>query len=204
LQVCNITTPANYFHVLRRQMHRSFRKPLIIMTPKSLLRHPLAKSVASDFIGDGHFMRILSDTNGADDARTKRVVLCSGKVAYDLIEARNAAEFDDTQIIRLEQLYPFPGEPLALRLSRMPNLEEVVWCQEEPKNNGSWFFVEPLIEESLKASGSKVVRPRYAGRNASASPATGLASRHASEQAALVADALGLSVRGEIRRRKKS
>jgi 2-oxoglutarate dehydrogenase E1 component len=149
-------------------------------------------------------MRILSDTNGADDARTKRVVLCSGKVAYDLIEARNAAEFDDTQIIRLEQLYPFPGEPLALRLSRMPNLEEVVWCQEEPKNNGSWFFVEPLIEESLKASGSKVVRPRYAGRNASASPATGLASRHASEQAALVADALGLSVRGEIRRRKKS
>jgi 2-oxoglutarate dehydrogenase E1 component len=204
LQVCNITTPANYFHVLRRQMHRSFRKPLIIMTPKSLLRHPLAKSVASDFIGDGHFMRILSDTNGADDARTKRVVLCSGKVAYDLIEARNAAEFDDTQIIRLEQLYPFPGEPLALRLSRMPNLEEVVWCQEEPKNNGSWFFVEPLIEESLKASGNKVVRPRYAGRNASASPATGLASRHASEQAALVADALGLSVRGEIRRRKKS
>lgn len=204
LQVCNITTPANYFHVLRRQMHRPFRKPLIIMTPKSLLRHPLAKSVASDFIGDGHFMRILSDTNGAEDAKTKRVVLCSGKVAYDLIEARDAAEIEDTQIIRLEQLYPFPGEPLALRLSRMSALEEVVWCQEEPKNNGSWFFVEPLIEESLKAAGSTVVRPRYAGRNASASPATGLASRHVSEQAALVADALGLSVRSEIRRRKKS
>lgn len=203
LQVCNITTPANYFHVLRRQMHRPFRKPLIIMTPKSLLRHPMAKSVASDFIGEGHFMRILSDTNGAADKDTRRVVLCSGKVAYDLIEARNAAELADVQVIRLEQLYPFPGEPLALRLSRMPNLEEVVWCQEEPKNNGSWFFVEPLIEESLKAAKSKVARPRYAGRHASASPATGLASRHASEQGALVADALGLSVRGEIRRQKK-
>ncbi|WP_374527555.1 2-oxoglutarate dehydrogenase E1 component [Novosphingobium sp.] len=204
IQVCNITTPANYFHVLRRQMHRPFRKPLIIMTPKSLLRHPLAKSVASDFIGEGHFMRILSDTNPSADKDTKRAVLCSGKVAYDLIEARDAAEIKDTQIIRLEQLYPFPGEPLAARLARMPNLEEVVWCQEEPKNNGSWFFVEPLIEESLKAAKSKVGRARYAGRNASASPATGLAKRHANEQGALVADALGLSVRSEIRRRSKS
>ncbi|MES2303197.1 MAG: 2-oxoglutarate dehydrogenase E1 component [Pseudomonadota bacterium] len=203
IQVCNITTPANYFHVLRRQMHRPFRKPLIIMTPKSLLRHPLAKSVASDFIGDGHFMRILSDTNGSADKDTRRVVLCSGKVAYDLIEARNAAGITDTQVIRLEQLYPFPGEPLALRLARMPNLEEVVWCQEEPKNNGSWFFVEPLIEETLRAAKCKAGRARYAGRQASASPATGLASRHASEQGALVADALGLSVRGEIRRQKK-
>ncbi|NML93138.1 2-oxoglutarate dehydrogenase E1 component [Novosphingobium olei] len=203
MQVCNITTPANYFHVLRRQMHRPFRKPLIIMTPKSLLRHPLAKSVREDFIGEGHFMRILSDTNGAADKETRKVVLCSGKVAYDLIEARDAAEAKDVQIIRLEQLYPFPGEPLALRFSRMPNLEEVVWCQEEPKNNGSWFFVEPLIEESLKAAKAKVARARYAGRSASASPATGLAKRHAAEQAALVADALSLSVRGEIRRKQK-
>ena len=106
-------------------------------------------------------------------------------------------------MIRLEQLYPFPGEPLALRLARMPNLEDVVWCQEEPKNNGSWFFVEPLIEDSLRAAKCNVGRARYAGRQASASPATGLASRHASEQGALVADALGLSVRGEIRRQKK-
>ena len=204
IQVCNITTPANYFHVLRRQMHRPFRKPLIIMTPKSLLRHPLAKSSATDFIGDGHFMRILSDTNGSADDKTRRVVLCSGKVAYDLIEARDAAELDDVQIIRLEQLYPFPGEPLAARLARMPNLEDVVWCQEEPRNNGSWFFVDPLIEESLKAAKSKVGRPRYAGRHAAASPATGLAKRHAAEQAALVADALGLSVRDEIRRKKKA
>ncbi|MBX9662163.1 2-oxoglutarate dehydrogenase E1 component, partial [Novosphingobium sp.] len=203
IQVCNITSPANYFHVLRRQMQRPFRKPLIIMTPKSLLRHPLAKSKASDFVGEGHFMRILSDINPAADADTKRVVLCSGKVAYDLIEARDAAGITDTQIIRLEQLYPFPGEPLALRLSRMANLEEVVWCQEEPRNNGAWFFVEPLIEEALKAAGSKVSRARYAGRNAAASPATGLAKRHAAEQAALISNALSLSVRGELRRTKK-
>jgi 2-oxoglutarate dehydrogenase E1 component len=203
IQVCNITSPANYFHVLRRQMQRPFRKPLIIMTPKSLLRHPLAKSKASDFVGEGHFMRILSDLNPASDADTKRVVLCSGKVAYDLIEARDAAGITDTQIIRLEQLYPFPGEPLALRLSRMTNLEEVVWCQEEPKNNGAWFFVEPLIEDALKAASSKVKRARYAGRSAAASPATGLAKRHAAEQAALVSNALSLSVRGELRRTKK-
>ena len=204
IQVCNITTPANYFHVLRRQMHRPFRKPLIIMTPKSLLRHPLAKSKAADFIGDGHFMRILSDTNGAADDKTRRVILCSGKVAYDLMEARDAAGIDDTQIIRIEQLYPFPGEPLAARLSRMKNLEDVVWCQEEPRNNGSWFFVAELIEEAMEKAGGKLARPRYAGRAASASPATGLAKRHTAEQAALVADALGLSVRSEIRRRQKS
>ena len=204
MQVCNITSPANYFHVLRRQMHRPFRKPLVIMTPKSLLRHPMAKSEARDFQSGSHFMRILSDLKPVSDAKTRKVVLCSGKVAYDLMEARDAAKIDDVQIIRLEQLYPFPGEPLALRLSRMPKLEEVVWCQEEPKNNGAWFFVEPLIEEALAAAKSGVARARYAGRTASASPATGLASRHASEQAALIAHALGTSVRTEIRRRKKS
>ncbi|MEO5597648.1 MAG: 2-oxoglutarate dehydrogenase E1 component [Novosphingobium sp.] len=203
IQVCNITTPANYFHVLRRQMHRPFRKPLIIMTPKSLLRHPMAKSVASDFIGDGHFMRILSDPKAPEDTATRRVVLCSGKVAYDLIEARDAAGITDTQIIRIEQIYPFPAEPLVKRLARMTHLEDVVWCQEEPKNNGSWFFVESYIEECLADANCQTARPRYAGRTASASPATGLAKRHASEQGALVADALGLSVRSEIRRMKK-
>ena len=203
MQVCNITTPANYFHVLRRQMHRPFRKPLIIMAPKSLLRHPLAKSRASDFVGEGHFMRILSDITPPAPEATRRLVLCSGKVAYDLFEARDAAGLTDTQIVRLEQLYPFPGEPLTLRLKAMPNLEEVVWCQEEPKNNGSWFFVDPLIEEALIAAGTRVTRARYAGRTASASPATGLAKRHALEQGALVADALGLSARSEIRRQKK-
>ncbi len=204
IQVCNITTPANYFHVLRRQMHRPFRKPLVIMTPKSLLRHAMAKSPASDFIGEGHFMRILSDPTPPADERVRKLVLCSGKIAYDLIEARDAAELNDIAIIRIEQLYPFPGEPLAKRLSRMTGLEEVIWCQEEPKNNGGWFFVEPEIEAALKSAKSKVPRARYAGRTASASPATGLASRHASEQGALIADALGLSVRSEIRRRKKA
>ncbi|MCJ2178890.1 2-oxoglutarate dehydrogenase E1 component [Novosphingobium album (ex Hu et al. 2023)] len=204
IQVCNITTPSNYFHVLRRQMHRPFRKPMVIMTPKSLLRHPMAKSQASDFVGEGHFFRILSDIKPAADKDTKKVILCSGKVAYDLFEARDQNEIDDTQIIRLEQLYPFPGEPLALRLSRMTNLEEIVWCQEEPRNNGAWFFVESLIEEAAKEAGVKNPRPRYAGRNASASPATGLAKRHAAEQAALVADALHLSVRDELRRKQKA
>ena len=203
IQVCNITTPANYFHVLRRHMHRPFRKPLIIMTPKSLLRHPMAKSTARDFIGESHFMRILSDPKAPADEDVKRLVLCSGKVAYDLIEARNASKKKDVSIVRLEQLYPFPGEPLAIRLSRMPNLKEVVWCQEEPRNNGAWSFAGPLIETALEESGCPVERVTYAGRAVSASPATGLAKRHEAEQAALIAEALDLSVRSEIRRRKK-
>ncbi len=200
IQVANCTSPANYFHLLRRQMHRNFRKPLIVMTPKSLLRHKLAVSNAEDFQGDSHFRRLLSDTNGAADVDTKRLVLCTGKVAYDLIEARDAAGDTDTQIVRVEQLYPFPGNPIAERVARMPNLEEIVWAQEEPKNNGYWFFVEPLIEEALASVNSPVKRARYAGRNASASPATGLMKRHQTEQGALVADALGHSVRDEIRR----
>ena len=194
MQVCNITAPANYFHVLRRQMHRPFRKPLIIMTPKSLLRHPKAKSVAADFVGEGHFRRILSDPAAPADAATRRLVLCSGKVAYDLLDARDAAGMTDTQIVRLEQLYPFPGKPLAARLAGMTGLTDVVWCQEEPRNNGAWFFVGPLIEEALIDAQAGVTRPRYAGRCASASPATGLARKHVAEQAALVAAALGLPV----------
>ncbi|MDC8754727.1 2-oxoglutarate dehydrogenase E1 component [Erythrobacter sp. sf7] len=192
IQVCNITTPANYFHVLRRQMLRPFRKPLVIMSPKSLLRHPLAKSAKADFLGESQFKRILSDTTEIADDKVRRVVLCSGKVAYDLIEARDAAGIDDVSIIRIEQLYPFPGDPLAVRLKRMTGLKDVVWCQEEPRNNGSWFFVNERIEESLIAAGHKGMRPTYAGREAAASPATGLASRHKAQQEALIAEALGL------------
>ncbi len=203
VQVANCTTPANYFHILRRQMLRPFRKPLIIMTPKSLLRHKLAVSKASDFMGENHFMRLLSDTNPAPDTETRRLVLCTGKVAYDLIEARDAAGDKNTQIVRVEQLYPFPTDALATRLKRMTALEEVVWCQEEPRNNGAWFFVEPYIEEALKLAGRAPMRARYAGRKAAASPATGLAKRHLAEQGALIADALGHSVRTEIRRQKK-
>ena len=204
MQVANCTTPANYFHLLRRQMHRTFRKPLIVMTPKSLLRHKLAVSNAADFQGDSHFKRILSDPKAPADADVTRLVLCSGKVAYDLMEARDAAGDTETAIVRIEQLYPFPGEPLTARLDRLPNLTDLVWAQEEPKNNGYWSFVEPMIEEALAASRRGIARARYAGRAASASPATGSMKRHQLEQAALVAEALGHNVREEIRRTQKS
>ncbi len=192
IQVCNITTPANYFHVLRRQMLRPFRKPLVIMTPKSLLRHPLAKSVAGEFTGDNHFMRIKSDMKEIADDKVRRLVLCSGKVAYDLMQRRDEAELEDVSIVRLEQLYPFPGEPLAARIGRMANLETIVWCQEEPRNNGAWFFVDRLIEDAARDAGKAGLRPCYAGREAAASPATGYASRHKAQQEALVNAALGL------------
>ncbi len=193
IQVCNITSPANYFHVLRRQMLRSFRKPLVIMTPKSLLRHPLAKSSAEEFMGEQHFMRIKSDTKTIADDKVRRLVLCSGKVAYDLMEKRDAEGLEDVSIVRIEQLYPFPGDPLAVRLERMKNLETVVWCQEEPKNNGAWFFVDGLIEQALDKAGHGGKRPCYAGREVAASPATGLANRHKVQQESLVQVALGLA-----------
>jgi 2-oxoglutarate dehydrogenase E1 component len=193
LQVANCTTPANYFHILRRQLLRDFRKPLIMMTPKSLLRHKLAVSSAADFTGESHFRRIVSDLRPPREGETTRLVLCTGKLAYELMEARDAAGDPNTEVIRIEQLYPFPSEPLVKRLKAMPKLETVVWTQEEPRNNGAWFFVESLIEECLGQAGFKNMRPVYAGRAAAASPATGLAKRHASEQANLIAAALGHS-----------
>ncbi len=200
LQVANCTSPANYFHLLRRQMKRSFRKPLVLMTPKSLLRHKMAVSRRDDFLGDSHFKRILSDPSAPADEDVRRLVLCSGKVAFDLIEARDAVREDggedDTAIVRIEQLYPFPSEPLVVRLKRMTGLETIVWAQEEPKNQGAWTFVEPLIERCLADANCAPARPVYAGRKASASPATGLASRHKSQQERLVADALGIARQG--------
>jgi 2-oxoglutarate dehydrogenase E1 component len=201
MQVANCTTPANYYHILRRQMHRDFRKPLIIMTPKSLLRHKLAVSPLADLIGDSHFKRILSDPNAPRDEEVKRLVLCSGKVAYELMEKRDTAGDANTAIVRIEQLYPFPSEPLVARLKRLTALEEVVWAQEEPKNNGYWSFVEPFLEQCLAEGGTRPTRAAYAGRPASASPATGLAKRHAAEQAALIADALGHSSEAAPRRK---
>jgi 2-oxoglutarate dehydrogenase complex dehydrogenase (E1) component-like enzyme len=280
-------------------MLRDFRKPLIIMTPKSLLRHKLAVSSRDEFLGDSHFMRIKSDMTPPADAKNKRLVLCSGKVAYDLMEARDSAELDDVSIVRieqlypfpgdalavrlkrmknlecvvwaqeeprnngawffveslieeshfkrilsdrmdipdgkvrrlvlcsgkvaydliekrdeegledvsivrLEQLYPFPGEPLAVRLKQMTGLEQVIWCQEEPRNNGAWFFVESRIEEALNEAGHGGMRPCYAGRDVGASPATGLAKKHAEQQQALVALALGLGDKDEARRTLKT
>jgi 2-oxoglutarate dehydrogenase E1 component len=201
MQVANCTTPANYFHILRRQMLRDFRKPLFIMTPKSLLRHKLAVSSLAEFTGDSHFMRILSDPGAPADADVRRLVLCSGKVAYDLFEAREKAGDSNTAIVRIEQLYPFPSEPLVARLKRMANVEEVVWAQEEPKNGGYWLHVEPYIEQCLAEAGISAKRPVYAGRSASASPATGLAKRHATEQAALIAKALGHSAEAASQRK---
>jgi 2-oxoglutarate dehydrogenase E1 component len=195
--VANCTTPANYFHILRRQMHRDFRKPLILMTPKSLLRHPMCVSDATDFTDGSTFHRVLWDdaqkghsalTLAADD-KIKRVVLCSGKVYFDLLAERDARGLTDTYLLRVEQLYPVPTVPLTEELGRFKNAE-FVWCQEEPKNAGAWSFIEPEIETLLVKIGAKFSRPRYAGRIASASPATGLASKHKAEQTALVNDAL--------------
>ncbi|HKR25074.1 MAG TPA: 2-oxoglutarate dehydrogenase E1 component, partial [Allosphingosinicella sp.] len=201
MQVANCTTPANYFHILRRQMNRDFRKPLVIMTPKSLLRHKAAVSSLADFTGESHFKRILSDPNPPKDKDVKRLVLCTGKLAYELIEARDKAGDKATSIVRIEQLYPFPGEAFLARLQRMTSLEEVVWAQEEPKNQGYWAHVEPRIERRLGEAGLKPKRPLYAGREPAASPATGLAKRHAAEQAALIADALGHSSGASARRK---
>jgi 2-oxoglutarate dehydrogenase E1 component len=200
IQVCNITTPANYFHVLRRQMLRPFRKPLVIMTPKSLLRHPLAKSGRDRFTGDSQFRRILSDLTDIPDEKVRRLVLCSGKVAFDLMERRDEAGIDDISIVRIEQLYPFPGDPLALRLSRMKNLEQLVWCQEEPRNGGAWMFVDRLLEHSAAQGGHEGMRPLYVGREDAASPATGFADRHKVQQEALVSIALDLADGGAARR----
>jgi 2-oxoglutarate dehydrogenase E1 component len=197
--VANVSTPANYFHILRRQIHRSFRKPLVLMTPKSLLRHPLCVSKAEDFTTGSFFRRVLwddaeggqSETRLRPDAEIRRVVLCSGKVYYDLLAERDKRGIDDVYLLRLEQFYPFPAQSVVKELSRFLQAE-VVWCQEEPKNQGAWTFVEPNLEWVLTRIGAAHGRPRYAGRAASASPATGLASRHKAEQEALVSDALTL------------
>ena len=190
-QVANCTTPANYFHILRRQLHRNFRKPLILMTPKSLLRH---KRVVSrlDEMGPGTtFHRVLWDeTFRRPEAEMRRVILCSGKVYYDLADARDAEGLDDIYILRLEQLYPFPARALIHELGRFPNAETIVWCQEEPKNMGAWTFIEPNINWVLDRVKPEGRRVRYAGRSSSASTATGLMSKHIHEQKTLVADAL--------------
>ncbi len=197
-QVANCTTPANYFHILRRQLHRKFRKPLILMTPKSLLRHKRVVSKLDDLGPKSSFQRLL-----LDDAQTMpeqkiklvpddeivRVVLCSGKVYYDLYDMRETLGLDNVYILRVEQLYPFPARALISELGRF-KFAEIVWCQEEPKNMGAWSFMDSNIEWVLSHLGYIHRRPRYAGRAASASPATGQLSKHLTEQAALVTDAL--------------
>jgi len=197
-QVANCTTPANYFHILRRQLHRNFRKPLVLMTPKSLLRHKRVISPLELFGPDSTFHRVLWDDAQqlkdqkirlVPDDRIKRVVLCSGKVYYDLYEAREAQGLNDVYLMRLEQLYPFPARALIDELGRFPQAK-MVWCQEEPRNMGGWSFVEPNIEWVLDHIDAKHTRPVYAGRPASAATATGLASKHKAQLEAFTEEAL--------------
>ena len=191
MQVGNLTTPANYFHALRRQLKRNFRKPLILMTPKSLLRHKLAVSPLADFTTGSSFKTVIGETDALKTGtEVKRVVLCTGKVYYDLLEERRKRGIDNIAIVRVEQLYPFPIISLPQELAKYPTAE-VVWCQEEPENMGAWNFVDRKIEAVLTELGSNR-RPRFVGRAAAASPATGLARTHATEQAALVNEALSL------------
>jgi 2-oxoglutarate dehydrogenase E1 component len=188
--VCNITTPANYFHALRRQLKRNFRKPLVIMTPKSLLRHKLAVSPLKDMAEGSHFLTAIGEIDQiAAPKKVRRVVLCSGKVYYDLLTARREGKVDDVAILRLEQLYPFPLRTLQELLAPYKKAE-VVWCQEEPMNNGAWTYVDRRLESVLIGLDMESKRPRYVGRDEAASPATGQARAHAAQQTALVQEAL--------------
>jgi 2-oxoglutarate dehydrogenase E1 component len=192
MQVVNCTTPANYFHALRRQLRRNFRKPLIVMTPKSLLRHKACVSDLADMGPGTTFHRLLDERDTqVRHGKVKRIVLCSGKVYYDLAAARDAAKAWDIEILRVEQLYPFPIKAVKEILSKTPKAS-VVWCQEEPKNMGGWTFVRDYIEDIMAETGMQQQRLVYAGRDAAASPATGTLSRHNREQNDLVAAALDL------------
>ena len=193
MTVANITTPANYFHALRRQVKRNFRKPLVIMTPKSLLRAKLAVSPVAEMAGDSRFRTVIGETDAiAPGPEVKRVVLCSGKVYYDLISERRDRGLRDVAILRLEQLYPFPEKTLAFSMKPYAKAQHVVWCQEEPENMGAWSFVDRRIERVLTALKHKAKRPEFVGRAGAASPATGLAKVHAAEQASLARRALGV------------
>ncbi|MGJ0426294.1 2-oxoglutarate dehydrogenase E1 component [Methylocystis sp.] len=197
MQVANCSTPANYFHILRRQLHRNMRKPLILMTPKSLLRNKRCVSRLGEMGMASSFQRILLDdaemavnekATLKTDENIRRVILCSGKVYYDLLEDREKRGIDDVYLLRVEQLYPFPLKSLVTAMSRFKNAE-VVWCQEEPKNMGAWFFVEPYLEWVLAQVGSKAKRARYVGRPASASTAAGAMSKHLAQLKAFLDDA---------------
>jgi 2-oxoglutarate dehydrogenase E1 component len=198
MQVANCSTPANYFHILRRQIHRNFRKPLVLMTPKSLLRHKRCVSRLSEMGTASGFQRILLDeaetgpvatqTLKPDDA-IRRVVLCTGKVYYDLVEEREKRGVDDVYLLRVEQLYPFPAKRLVTALARFRDAD-ILWCQEEPKNMGAWFFVEPYLEWALAQVGGRTKRARYAGRPAAAATATGTMAKHLAQLRAFLDEAL--------------
>ncbi|MDA9740848.1 2-oxoglutarate dehydrogenase E1 component [Pelagibacteraceae bacterium] len=199
LQVVNCTTPANYFHVLRRQMRRDFRKPLIVMTPKSLLRHKRCISYLEDFTKKTRFHRILEDHAYQENSKLiklktnnkiKKVIMCSGKIYFDLLEAREKSKNDEIVLIRVEQLYPFPVKHLGRELQKYKNAE-FIWCQEEPMNMGAWNTVKYYIERTLEIVKIKGEKVKYVGRNAAASPATGNLNKHLAEQKEILEKVVG-------------
>ncbi len=185
MQVCVPTTPAQCFHMLRRQMIRPYRKPLIVMTPKSLLRHPLAVSTLDD-LAEGEFQLVIPEIDVIDAKKVDRVILCSGKVYYDLLEKRRKDSLNNVAIIRIEQLYPFPQTSLQQVLKSYPHVDNIVWCQEEPKNQGAWYATQHYLLECLEKS----QKLNYAGRPSAASPSVGYLSVHLKEQEKLVTEAL--------------
>jgi 2-oxoglutarate dehydrogenase E1 component len=187
MQVCQPTTPAQIFHVLRRQMIRPFRKPLMIMTPKSLLRNKEAVSSLQELAKGGFQTVIGENTAGIDAKAVRKIVICSGKVYYDLTGARRERELTDVAILRVEQLYPFPHKALEAEMRKYPGATQVIWCQDEPQNQGAWFFVQHHIQDALKEG----QRLSYAGRPASASPAAGYYDKHYAQQKELLTAALG-------------
>jgi 2-oxoglutarate dehydrogenase E1 component len=189
IQVCIPTTPAQVFHMLRRQVIRPMRRPLVVMSPKWILRHPLATSSLED-LAEGGFQNVLQDP-AADPAKVKRVVLCSGKVYYHLVEAREETGQQDVAFIRLEQLYPFPREELAAALAPYKNLKDVVWCQEEPMNQGAWYSSQHHLHHAVNEHDSALALS-YVGREASAAPAAGSMSLHLEQQKRFLADALSV------------
>jgi 2-oxoglutarate dehydrogenase E1 component len=182
MQVMNLTTPAQYFHMLRKQTLQEAKKPVVLMTPKSLLRHPMATSNTKE-LAEGKFQPFISDPEVKD---AERLVICSGKVYYDLLKYRQENEIKDVAIARLEQFYPFPDKDIAEQLKTFKKVKEIIWCQEEPKNMGAWTFVAPRFMDLLE-DGQKL---NYAGRQASASPAAGQKKVHEAEQEALIEDAM--------------
>ena len=199
LQVMNCTPPANYFHALRRQIHRDFRKPLVIMTPKSLLRHKICVSNLDDFSKKNSFHRILEDHAYLENSKLiklktnkkiQKVIMCSGKIYFDLLEAREKSKNDEIVFIRVEQLYPFPVKHLGRELQKYKNAE-FIWCQEEPMNMGAWNTVKYYIERTLEIVKIKGAKVKYVGRNAAASPATGNFNKHLAEQKEILEKVVG-------------
>ena len=185
LQITNLTTPAQLFHALRRQVKRNFRKPLVVMSPKSLLRHKLAVSTLADFT-DGRFEPLLREADPIDAKKVKRVVLCSGKVYYDLLQARRERKLEDVALLRVEELYPFPEAEVKDALASYPKAKDIVWAQEEPANMGAWLCLQQWLPAALPPGRDLT----YVGREAAASPATGSYKVHGAEVAELLDKAL--------------